>query len=419
MTGHTSANAAACRGGYGALPKLSGTAFFPIAWIARLPAAMMPVAVMTLLVATTGSYTTAGYGSGSVGLGTAIGAPLLGLAVDRFGQRRVLVPIAVLACLGILATVILAVYRAPTIAICAACLIAGLANPQVGVMARSRWLHLAGTPTHNPGKRAGWYSRTVAAALGYESMADELSFVVGPVLVGTVSALAGDPAPLTLAAAATALFVIWFALHRTAPPSVRMHADAGSSQAPARDIFRLPVLSPVIGMACQGAYFGATLTAVTAMANATGDPGRAGILYGAMGLTSAVFALTLVRVPDRISLRTRWIVSAAVMTVGALMLPLAHGPITLMLCLALTGCGVGPAMVTMFATAGATSPAGRASLVMTLMSAAVVTGQALASPLTGRLADHGGYAAVAWVPALCGLLVALAAIFTRSHRSSQ
>ena len=74
--------------GYPALPKLAGWSFLPLSWLARLPSAMLPIGSLTLVYTATDSATLAGIASGAVGAGTAVGAPLLGMAVDRWGQRR-------------------------------------------------------------------------------------------------------------------------------------------------------------------------------------------------------------------------------------------------------------------------------------------------------------------------------------------
>src|SRR5918998_4934375 len=79
-----------------ALVRSAGLSYFPLAFVARLPFAMMVVGVLTLVVAERGSVTLGGLNSAAAGIGTALAGPLLGAAVDRFGQRRVLLPGGVL-----------------------------------------------------------------------------------------------------------------------------------------------------------------------------------------------------------------------------------------------------------------------------------------------------------------------------------
>ncbi|WP_341856709.1 MFS transporter [Brachybacterium sp. GPGPB12] len=68
----------------------AGTAYFPIAFIARFPFAMMIVGTLTLVVAARDSIALGGLNSAVLGLGSALVGPLLGAAADRFGQRRVI-----------------------------------------------------------------------------------------------------------------------------------------------------------------------------------------------------------------------------------------------------------------------------------------------------------------------------------------
>lgn len=76
------------------LLRLAGLPYFLIAFIARLPFAMMVVGVLTVVVSARGSLSLGGLTSAAVGLGTACFGPLLGAAADRFGQRTVLLVLA-------------------------------------------------------------------------------------------------------------------------------------------------------------------------------------------------------------------------------------------------------------------------------------------------------------------------------------
>ena len=75
------------------LVRSAGSAYFPIAFIARLPFAMMVVGLLTLVVAERDSVALGGLNAAVAGSGTALAGPLLGAAADRLGQRRVLVPL--------------------------------------------------------------------------------------------------------------------------------------------------------------------------------------------------------------------------------------------------------------------------------------------------------------------------------------
>ncbi len=85
------------------MPPLVGWAFFPLGFFARLPLAMLTIGSMTLLIDSTGSYAMGGLAAAMVGLGSAVGGPTVGYLSDRLGQRRVLIPVAILQSLMITA----------------------------------------------------------------------------------------------------------------------------------------------------------------------------------------------------------------------------------------------------------------------------------------------------------------------------
>src|ERR687890_884066 len=63
--------------------------------VARLPFGMFALAVVLYLAEERGSYAVAGLVDGAFGIGAAIGSPLQSRAIDRLGQRRVMLPLAV------------------------------------------------------------------------------------------------------------------------------------------------------------------------------------------------------------------------------------------------------------------------------------------------------------------------------------
>ncbi|WP_245827956.1 MFS transporter [Sinomonas mesophila] len=386
---------------YAALPSLAGTSFIPIAFVARLPLAMLTVGTLTAVAVASGSYALGGLAAGAVGLGAALGAPLLGGLADRHGQRHVVLAAGLLNAAGMLA-VVLASYppplagETPPWAVVAASFAAGLTTPQVGPLARARWMAL----TAGRARRA----LELDAALSYEGTADEVTFVLGPALVGALAALLGPGVPLGVAAALTAVFVGAFALHPTAVAAHPAGRDP-HARVPARAW--LIVLVPVAAMTAMGTFFGAMQAAVTAFAGERGAAEVGGLLYAAVGATSAVTALSVAAWSPRIALPVRWAACAAAMVLAAL-LPLAADSFeSLTAALLVLGLPVGPIMVTVYAVGGRVAPDGRAGTVMTALASGLVAGTALGSGLAGALAESGGVAAAFGAPlgAAAGLLV--------------
>lgn len=377
----------------------TGWAYWPIALIARLPFAMMTVGVLMLVVAATGSVGLGGLTSAAVGVGVVIAGPLIGDLVDRHGQRRILVPVGLAN--GILLAVFpLAVMSGmPEGVLLAAALAIGLTAPQAAAMSRSRLLTIIGARL-SPDRRA----QTTTRVMSYESAADETAFVIGPFLVGILAAFIAPWAPIAIAAALSFGFVTAFALHPTARVDVAGDAAAGE-RAPIRAVFAGPVLVLVAATFGVGMFFGGTLTSLTAFAQARGDEAQAGLLYGLMGVGSAVLALGVVLLPARFALRRRWIVFALVLTAAAVGYASADGVAALIVWLLLMGLGVGPTLVTLFSLAGARAPLGRAATTMTLLGSALTLAQALSSAFTGWLAESVSPGAAMVVPAVAAVVV--------------
>ena len=400
---------AASRNRFARLPLLAGRAFLPLGLFARLPLAMLTVGTLTLVTSASGSYALGGMAAGAVGIGSALGAPVLGALADRRGQRPVLLLAALLNSIAVVA-LILAVggtAESPGIpaAVLAAAFLSGASCPQVGPLARVRWMALA---ARGPGKDQ---ARDLDTALSYESTADEVTFVLGPALVGILASLLAPWLPLAVAVALTITLVPAFAVHRThrAVPASR---PARGNQVPAGSrsrAGRLPavVAVPVLAMVCMGTFFGSTQTALSSFSAGFAGSEAAGLLYAVMGLSSAVAALSVAYWPQRFGPARRWVLCAALMAALSLLLLLPTSMPAMVAALLILGLPVGPVMVTVFAVGGTIAPAGRLSTVMTALASGIVAGTALGSSLGGQLAESQGYAAAFLVPVCAASTLAL------------
>lgn len=373
------------RGRFSRLPDIAGSSFIPLGLVARLPLAMLTVGALTLVTAATDSYASGGFAAGSVGIGSALGAPVLGYLADRHGQRPVLLVAAVLNALAIVA--LLAVSGFPgsgtgLLATLIASFLMGATCPQIGPLARVRWMAL--TQDKRP--------TDLDTALSYESTADELTFVLGPALVGLLASLIAPWLPLALAAALTVAFVSAFAVHPTERavvplrrrPKVRQ-SRRGGKQGTSRA--RFLVALPVLGMVSMGTFFGSTQTALIAFAGGFGVETAAGLLYAVMGISSAVTALSVAYWPRRFRHPLRWVVSAGTMSVAAF-LPLLAPDIPLMLgALLILGLPVGPTMVSIFSVGSLVAPKHLVGTVMTLLASGIVAGTAIGASIAGALAE--------------------------------
>ncbi|MET1036578.1 MAG: MFS transporter [Arthrobacter sp.] len=387
---------------YRGLLEVAGAAFFPIAFFARLPLAMLTIGALTLVSATTGSYASGGLAAGAVGIGSAIGAPALGYAADRWGQRPVLLPAAVVHTAVVAGLLLAAGPGAVAWAVLLLAFAAGATCPQVGPMARVRWMSLTS------GRPAG--RRELETALSYESTVDELTFVMGPALVGLLASLVAPWLPLALAAALTLALVPAFAVHRTAA-AVPSHRDHPSSPNARWDRARaVRVGTAVTGMIGMGTLFGATAAGSVAFAGAAGDSSAGGLLYAALGLTSAAAALSVSAWPSAWAQPARWVGCALALVPLALLLQLPASTPAMVAVLLLVGIPVGPVMVTIFTVGGDVAPRGLLGTVMTLLASGIVVGTAIGNGLAGALADEFGHRGAFAVAAGAAVMLLLAGV---------
>jgi MFS family permease len=388
----------------------TGVLYFPLALVARLPFAMGVVGVLTLLVSVRGSVEIAGLGSAMVGIASAIFGPLIGAAADRYGQRPTLLATACVnsAAMGLLAWV--AYSPLPSLAVFAAAFLVGASIPQTSPMSRSRLVTII--KTELPAERR---PRTISTVLAYESAADEVVFVFGPVIVGLLATTLGAWAPIAGAASLTLIFVTAFALHHTSATATSPEERA-ATLAPAAELARPSLLVVVLGIFAVGMVFGTTRTSLTAFMQARGAAESAGLFYGVMGVGSALLAISVALFSPRFTLRYRWLVFAAFIVVGEAILASAgsagpeDGMSLVALGLAVTGIGIGPLLVTLYGFGSARSPEGRSATVMTMLGSAIMLGQSLAAAAAGSVAENLGVEPAMMLPLCAGLVAVLAGL---------
>lgn len=381
------------------LLRLAGLPYFLVAFIARLPFAMMVVGVLTVVVSARGSLSLGGLTSAAVGLGTACFGPLLGAAADRFGQRVVLLILALGNGAMLLLFTVVVYGTAPDGFVLLAAVGIGATAPQVAPLSRSRLVTIIRERLSETRRE-----RTVSATMAYESAADETVFVFGPFLVGLLASAIAPWAPLVGAAVLTVVFVGAFALHPSGR-HVSQDRDAdGKAPSAVSELFRPQLLIVVLGILGVGIFFGAMLTSLTSFMADRGAPEQAGLLYGVMGVGSAILALGVAWLPPAFSLRARWLVFSGILLAGTLLLRVVDSPAGMMLALAIMGIGIGPTLVTQYSFGAARSPLGRSATVMTMLGSGVVVGQSIGAAVTGEIAESVGTPAALVLPMVAAVV---------------
>ncbi|WP_405766936.1 MFS transporter [Actinacidiphila glaucinigra] len=364
--------------------------------LARLPMGMFGVSAVVMIAAGYGSYALAGAVTATGLAATAVVAPWTARLTDRLGQARVAVPAAGLAALGSLALVVCVRMHAPVWTLFAA-YAATATTPNTGGMARARWAHL-----YRDDERA----RHVANS--FEQAADEVCFMLGPVLAAFLcTALFPEAGTLTGALLLFGGILLFAAQRGTEPPPV---PRPGAAAGPGAGAGRAAVPAVLLTFLATGAVFGALEVTTIAFADAQGHRGAAGAVLALQAAGSCAAGLLYGLRRPRGTAGGRFAASVALM--AALMLgPLpaaALGGLWLLApALLLAGMATAPTMINGMALIQRRVPPGRLNEGMTLAVTALLGGIAAGSFAAGSVVEHRGVVAAYAIPAVAAATAAL------------
>ncbi|MCI0384525.1 MFS transporter [Streptomyces sp. CNQ085] len=395
--------------GYRGLLRTPGAWTFLLpGFLARQPFAMLTLGIVLLVEDTTGSFGTAGTVSAVTGVSMALFAPRSGRLADRFGQRAVLVPGVLLHATAVGALTALALSRAPLWALLLAAVPAGASVPQVGPMVRARWAHLLrgapGSPGGSgpPGVRNGpdgpGGARLLSTAAAFESVTDELTFVIGPVLATALCTGVHPAAGLSAEAALTVVGGLLFAAQRRAAPPAHRRARGAGGAPPASALSVPGVRVLIVAFLGIGAVFGGMQVSMAAFTESIGQPGLNGVLYGVFAAGNMLAGLVFGALTWRSAPQRRLLTAYALLTLATAPLwAVDMVPLLAVLGL-LAGMGIAPSLITGFTLVERLAPAGVRTEAFTWMAGAVAMGQACAAAAAGRLTDGFGASAGFTVP---------------------
>lgn len=366
---------------------------------ARLPTAMFPLGILLLVADRTGSYGLGGLAVAALSVGGALGGPLVGALADRFGQRVVGLGATAVQVVALSGALLLTDDQ--LVATLALVGVLGLANPQMGAMSRARWSVLSRTRADD--------RPFVSTAMAFENAVDEVSFVLGPVLVGTLAAVVSPTVALGLALAIALVAQTGFAAHHTALGGRARHSvRVERPPLPVAAFVALLVATGSVGL-----VFGATQTGVAARMALGGTDELTGLVYGLMGVGAAVTALLTTRLPARVTHETRIAVSGALLVAAGAAAVAATTPTTLAAANLLLGVALAPTLVSGYALAERLAPEGWGTTTMTALATANVVGVAAGAAVAGVLVDRAGTGAALAVDSVAGALVLAAGLTSR------
>lgn len=399
------------RPGYGPLLRTKGAWTFLVpGFAARQPFAMLTISIVLLVRHTTGSYGAAGAAAAVTGVSMALFAPYSGRLADRYGQRAVLMPGVVLHTAAGLTFTALALAHAPLWALFAAAVPTGASVPQVGPMVRARWgTRLKGSPL-------------MSTAAAFESVTDELTFVVGPLLATALCTAVTPSAGLVTEAALTLIGGLLFAAQRGTQPPVGHHAEPGGEAHARVSALRVAgVRVLIVTFLGIGAVFGGMQVSLAAFSESLGEPGLNGVLYGVFAAGNMLSGVVCGAVAWKSSPRRRLVVGYAALALTTSALWTVHSVPLLAGLGLLIGMCIAPALITGYTLVEDLVPAGARTEAFTWLTGAVALGQAAAVTVAGqwedRLWDGAGFLVpmAATVPALATILALRSLLVARAR----
>lgn len=363
--------------------------FSSASFVGRLPMSMVGLGTVLLITAYTGRYGLAGIISGAGAIGYAVVAPQVGKLADRFGQYRVLRPLAAAFALATLTFLICSGLSAPVWVLVVTGTLTGSFQPPLGSMVRARWSALLSGP------------QELHTAFSLESVADEMIFVIGPVavtgLATEVYPAAGLGTALVLGVTGTWLLAIQRGSQPAADRRPRTERGPDGTAGPRRFSLASPslvVLLPVY--LCIGSTFASIDLSTVGFAQQHGHKPLAGLLLGAGALGSAVGGLWYGARSWRAPLARRFLITLALFASGAASfwaVPSLLAFAAVFFCCAMA---IAPTLIGGFSLVQQRSRPGRQTEGMTWLSSAIAVGVASGSALAGYLIDvrgpHWGYA---------------------------
>ncbi|MEV5507929.1 MFS transporter [Streptomyces orinoci] len=390
------------RPGYGQLLRTRGAWTFLLpGFLARQPFAMLTIGILLLVQHTTGSYTTAGAVSATAGVSMALFAPQGGKLADRFGQAAVLIPGVIIHAAAISLLISLALSGAPLWALFAAAVPAGASTPQIGPMVRARWAaKLTGTPL-------------MGTSAAFESVTDEFTFVIGPVLATALCTGVHPSAGLVAEAVLTLVGGLLFAAQRGTQPQPGGVAGTREKGASALSVPGVRVLICVfLGI---GSVFGGMQMSLTAFTESIGQPGINGLLYGAFAAGNMGAGIVCGTVAWRSAPQRRLLFAYPLLTLATTPLWSVQSVPLLGGLGLLVGLCIAPSLINGYTLVESLVPANARTEAFTWLTGAVGLGQAAGSTVAGRLVDkfsaHTGFL----VP-LGGTALALLVLLTLRKR---
>jgi predicted MFS family arabinose efflux permease len=344
---------------------------------------MGALALFLLVRGSGGSYAIAGLAVSAATLGTSFGSPVLGRLIDRHGQTLVLVLSMLVQVASLLALAVLA--PAGGFLLFGLCVVYGFSNPPLAASMRAGWSTLFTDRSQ------------LTQAFSLDSTAQEVIWIMGPLLSATIAASIDPRATLVAMAAFSAIGVTWFATSQQSRTWRSAHVGERHLLGPLTASPVRRVLATILGLAFA---WGALELAIAAYADSTDHSAGPLLAVWAVGsvIGGLLFALRRWSQPPQRMLAILLILNF----VGFFVLLLAQTPWQLAVLLAVTGVVNAPAIATLYVLIESLAPRGTVTEAFTWVSTTFTVGIGAGAASAGIISDVLEPRAAFWLAVLGG-----------------
>lgn len=365
--------------------------------LARSGGAMMGIGLVLMVSALYGSYGLAGALAASNAVSWAAGTAALSNLVDRYGQRRVMYPAAIVSAAALTLLIVFAMLQLPAWTLFAPAVLCGATGGAPGALVRARWTHLVDDADQ------------LHTAFSLESTLDEVTFIVGPVvataLATGVHPAAGLIAPVVLALTGAHLL---YGQRATEPPAAasRPRHDRGRQ----RLVLLVPGVASVVAVNLLiGCVFGSIDVSVVAAATGWGVRGASGLVLAVFSVASALAGFYYGARKWRSPVISRFLSGVAALCAACVALLGAHSVLLLCVVGVLVGVTIAPTLINGNTLIGSLVSRDRLTEGLSWMGTGIGIGVAIGSSASGQVIDHFDYAGGLATVTFFGVLAALIA----------
>ncbi|MDN6666039.1 MAG: MFS transporter [Brevibacterium sp.] len=380
---------------YREILSLPGALKFSLAGlVARMPIAVLGLGIVLFIQGVSGSYGLAGIVAAVYMIVQALAGPGIARFVDHRGQSAVMVPIVITHLIALLLLIITVYADWWTGFIFIFAGIGGATVGSVGSLVRSRWSHLVDSP------------KKLQTAFSWESVADELLFVTGPVVATVLATAVWPPAGIILSMLTAGIgSALLYAQKSTEPPPIERTTEAKGHVFSNPGIFAIIIVNVFLGV-----NFGAIDVIAVAFADEQGVKSLAGILLSAFALGSLIAGALYGSRNWNSATHHRFGFTVSLLAIGACSMMLAQGMVSYTIILFFVGFTIAPSLIGANSVIEQLAPPRRLTEAFAWLGTSLGFGVAFGSAIAGNIIDAANAKTAMLLPAGCAIVGAVLAL---------